>query len=199
MATFTCASHVCCLRDHCSGVHRTNWCVGGLGASVLRCPVAAVRTWGLPQAGPLVYVMTPPPLMSPNAGWPTMQTTINTLYPKLIPMMRMATPGVRGAFSLFLTTTNCKCNHAGLAVRRHPWAGPDVHYLWRTGRHPPSTQLPPSRVPAFVCCLTLKNSRFNRTIGPRVQGRSMSSATWAASRTGGTSSHQVASSIHHGQ
>ena len=72
-----------------------NWRTGGL---VLRCCVVYSGDF---QVGPLVYVMTPPPLMSPNAGWPTMQTTINTLYPKLIPMMRIATPGVRGAFPCF--------------------------------------------------------------------------------------------------
>ena len=48
-----------------------------------------------PGVAPMVYVMTPPPLMADNPGWPTMQTTINTLFPKLIPEMAAQTPGVQ--------------------------------------------------------------------------------------------------------
>ena len=38
-----------------------------------------MKTLGTTAAGPKIYVMVPPPLMSANPGWPTMQTTINTL------------------------------------------------------------------------------------------------------------------------
>jgi lysophospholipase L1-like esterase len=56
---------------------------------------------GTTAAGPLVYVMTPPPLMTTNAGFPRMQTTINTLFPKLIPLMQKATPSVLGPIDMF--------------------------------------------------------------------------------------------------
>ena len=48
-----------------------------------------------PGVAPKVFVLTPPPLMEANPGWPTMQTTINTLFPKLIPQMAAQTPGVQ--------------------------------------------------------------------------------------------------------
>ena len=56
---------------------------------------------------PKVYVMTPPPLMQANPGWPTMQTTINTLFPKLIPLMQKATPGVLGPIDIFSGMGGC--------------------------------------------------------------------------------------------
>ena len=60
-----------------------------------------MKTLGTTAAGPKIYVMIPPPLMSTNSGWPTMQTTINTLYPKLIPLMQKANPGVQGPIDVF--------------------------------------------------------------------------------------------------
>jgi hypothetical protein len=36
-------------------------------------------------AGPGVHVMALPPLMANSPGWPTMQTTINTLFRNLFP------------------------------------------------------------------------------------------------------------------
>ena len=57
--------------------------------------VNLIKTLGTTPAGPKIYVMVPPPLMAANNGWPTMQTTINTLFPKLIPLMQAATKGVQ--------------------------------------------------------------------------------------------------------
>lgn len=48
-----------------------------------------------PGVSPKIYLLTPPPLMAGNAGWPTMQTTINTMFPKLFPQMAAQTPGVQ--------------------------------------------------------------------------------------------------------
>merc|ERR1719329_924503 len=45
--------------------------------------------------------MTPPPMMGFLPGWPSMQTTINTLFPKLFPVMAKATPGVVGMIDIF--------------------------------------------------------------------------------------------------
>lgn len=56
---------------------------------------------GVGSASPQVYVMIPPPLMSNSAGWPSEQTTINTLFPKLFPMMAKTTPGVHGLIDVF--------------------------------------------------------------------------------------------------
>ena len=61
--------------------------------------VKLVKTLGTPAAGaagPQIFAMTPPPLMATNAGFPTMQTTINTLLPKLYPLIAKANT-VRGA------------------------------------------------------------------------------------------------------
>ena len=63
--------------------------------------VKLIKTLGTTSVGPKVYVMTPPPLMSANSGWPEMQTTINTLYPKLIPMMQKTTPSVLGPIDVY--------------------------------------------------------------------------------------------------
>jgi len=63
--------------------------------------VDLVKTLGTTPAGPKIYVMIPPPLMETNGGFPTMQTTINTLFPKLIPMMQQATPGVHGPVDVY--------------------------------------------------------------------------------------------------
>lgn len=63
--------------------------------------VELVKTLGTTYAGPKVYVMTPPPLMSANSGWPTMQPTINTLFPKLIPLMQKVNPGVLGPIDVY--------------------------------------------------------------------------------------------------
>ena len=103
-------------------------------------------------------------------------------------------------------STNCECNHAGLAVRRRPFfffffplfLGGARCALPLANRPPPSFHSAPT-----IACAGIRvpsnTSRFDRTTGPHLQGRSMSLATWAASRTGETTSHRVASSIHHGQ
>ena len=64
--------------------------------------VELVKSLGTTPAGPTVFAMTPPPLMSSNAGFPTMQTTINTLLPKLYPLMvARHGSGVKGLIDMF--------------------------------------------------------------------------------------------------
>jgi len=96
-------------RPGCS----SNWskdCGGVLGnASLDDCRfaadfaalVAVVKTLGTTPAGPQVFVMIPPPLMSANSGWPNFQPVINSLFPKLIPLMKEATAGVQGPIDIF--------------------------------------------------------------------------------------------------
>merc|ERR1711920_735113 len=72
-----------------------------MGANDFADLVKLAQGLGVGSASPQVYVMIPPPLMSNNSGFPSMQTTINTLYPKLIPMMAKATPGVHGVIDMF--------------------------------------------------------------------------------------------------
>lgn len=63
--------------------------------------VKLVKTLGTTPSGPKVYVMTPPPLMQYQDGNPALQTTINTLFPKLIPLMQEATPGLLGPIDVY--------------------------------------------------------------------------------------------------
>ena len=93
-------------RPGCS----SNWdtdCGGPNHTSLTNCQFAEDFTSmvkllkGTTPAGPKVYVMIPPPLMASNPGFPTMQITINTLFPKLIPLMQKSTPGVVGLIDIY--------------------------------------------------------------------------------------------------
>jgi lysophospholipase L1-like esterase len=66
-------------------------------AEDFKAMVELVKTLGATQ----IYAMTPPPLMSTNPGFPTMQTTINSLLPKLYPLMQKANAGVKGPIDMF--------------------------------------------------------------------------------------------------
>lgn len=70
-------------------------------ADDFKAMVELVQGLGTTPAGPKVFAMTPPPLMSSSASFPTMQTTINTLLPKLYPLMTSATHGVEGPIDMF--------------------------------------------------------------------------------------------------
>ena len=63
--------------------------------------VSLVKTLGTTPTGPKVYVMTPTPMMAHNKKSPAMQTTINTLLPKLFPLMAKATKGVAGLINAY--------------------------------------------------------------------------------------------------
>merc|ERR1712039_385594 len=69
--------------------------------------VELLKTLGTTPAGPKVYLMTPPPLMATSGGFPTMQTTINTLYPKLFPLMQKANHGVLGPIDVYSGMGGC--------------------------------------------------------------------------------------------
>jgi lysophospholipase L1-like esterase len=66
--------------------------------------IELVKTLGTTAAGPKVYVMTPPPLMS-EAPWvkqfPDFQTTCNSIFPKLIPLIQKANPGALGPIDVY--------------------------------------------------------------------------------------------------
>jgi lysophospholipase L1-like esterase len=89
-------------RPGCSSDWNTD-CGGPNNTSLENCRFADdfASMVKLLKGAPKVYVMVPPPLMESNPGFPTMQTTINTLYPKLVPMMQIATPNVIGLIDIF--------------------------------------------------------------------------------------------------
>eukprot|EP00658_Telonema_sp_P-2_P077517 TRINITY_DN702_c0_g1_i3.p1 TRINITY_DN702_c0_g1~~TRINITY_DN702_c0_g1_i3.p1 ORF type:complete len:307 (+),score=61.87 TRINITY_DN702_c0_g1_i3:209-1129(+) len=62
--------------------------------------IALVNTLGTTPAGPKVYVMTPPPLMALNA-YGMNQTVINSVFPKLVPLIAQSSPGVHGPIDVF--------------------------------------------------------------------------------------------------
>ena len=79
----------------CGGPNNTDASTNCRFADDFASMAAIVEALGTtPGVPPKVYVMTPPPLMQTNAGFPTMQTTINTLLPKLVPQMAKRTKGV---------------------------------------------------------------------------------------------------------
>jgi lysophospholipase L1-like esterase len=118
-------------RKGCSSDWNTD-CGGPNRTSLQHCQFATdftamvdlIKTLGTTHAGPEIYLMTPPPLMSTNKGFPTMQTTINTLFPKLIPQMVAANPGVKGhidMFSAFGGVPNWPEKFPSSCVLHSPW------------------------------------------------------------------------------
>jgi lysophospholipase L1-like esterase len=82
-------------KTDCGGPNNTDASTNCRFADDFASMAAIVEALGTtPGVPPKVYVMTPPPLMQTNAGFPTMQTTINTLLPKLVPQMAKRTKGV---------------------------------------------------------------------------------------------------------
>ena len=80
--------------------------------------VRLLRTLGTAPAGPKIHLMVPPPLMATNRLFPTMQTTINTLFPKLFPLMVRANPGVLGPIDAFVPRGQRGVGVEGLGRRR---------------------------------------------------------------------------------
>jgi len=89
-----------------------NWlhdCGGSSHTSVSNCSFASdyhdmielVKTLG-PQPGvpPKIYVMIPPPLMALDS-YGMNRTVINSVYPKLVPLIKYANPAVTGMIDLY--------------------------------------------------------------------------------------------------
>ena len=93
----------------------SNWdvdCGGPNHTSLVNCQfandftamVTLIKTLGATPAGPKIYVAIPPPLMGMEPAWmkwPQFMPTIDTLFPKLFPLMHAANPGVLGPIDAF--------------------------------------------------------------------------------------------------
>merc|ERR1711907_614025 len=59
-----------------------------------------VKTLGTTAAGPKIYTMIPPPLMQQYSIGAN-QTVINSVYPKLVPLITKANEGVLGPIDVY--------------------------------------------------------------------------------------------------
>ena len=114
-----------------------NWphdCAATARASLAGCSFAAdykalidvVRNFGTTPAGPKIYLLIPPPLMK-NGSIGANQTVINSLYPRLVPLIAKAHDAVAGTIDVFkgmggVTDWSAQFPRKGCARHNSTWA-----------------------------------------------------------------------------